>query len=83
MTISHHSINVTVLDGYQGVALRIADWSKVSSRPNIAAFWPVAAISFNFRRRASSDAGIGVRSRMAKTTSNGAKRSATATSSAG
>src|SRR5271155_1343508 len=38
MTTSPHSINVAVLDDYQGVALSIADWSNVSSRANIAVF---------------------------------------------
>src|SRR5438132_2488552 len=34
---SHH-INVAVLDDYQGVALSIVDWSKVSDRANITVF---------------------------------------------
>src|SRR4029077_15939571 len=38
MTVSRHSINVAVLDDYQGVALRIVDWSKVSDRANITVF---------------------------------------------
>jgi hypothetical protein len=38
MTTSHHAINVAVLDDYQGVALSIADWSKVSDRANIIVF---------------------------------------------
>ena len=38
MTTSHHPINVAVLDDYQGVALSIADWSKVSDRANITVF---------------------------------------------
>jgi phosphoglycerate dehydrogenase-like enzyme len=38
MTASHHPINVAVLDDYQGVALSIVDWSKVSDRANIAVF---------------------------------------------
>jgi len=38
MTASHHAINVAVLDDYQGIALRITDWSKVSSRANITVF---------------------------------------------
>lgn len=33
-----HPINVAVLDDYQGVALSIADWSKVSDRANITVF---------------------------------------------
>jgi hypothetical protein len=39
---------------------------------------PVDAINFKFGRRRSNDPGIGVRSRMMQTTSNGASRSATA-----
>jgi phosphoglycerate dehydrogenase-like enzyme len=38
MRTSHHPINVAVLDDYQGVALSIADWSKVSDRANIIVF---------------------------------------------
>src|SRR6266436_3424771 len=38
MTTSDHPINVAVLDDYQGVALSIVDWSKVSSRANITVF---------------------------------------------
>jgi phosphoglycerate dehydrogenase-like enzyme len=38
MTASRHSINVAVLDDYQGAALRIVDWSKVSDRANITVF---------------------------------------------
>ena len=38
MTTSHHPINVAVLDDYQGVALSIVDWSKVSDRANITVF---------------------------------------------
>jgi phosphoglycerate dehydrogenase-like enzyme len=38
MTASHHPINIAVLDDYQGVALSIADWSKVSSRADITVF---------------------------------------------
>jgi phosphoglycerate dehydrogenase-like enzyme len=38
MTVSRHSINVAVLDDYQGVALTIVDWSKVSDRANITVF---------------------------------------------
>ena len=30
MTTSRHPVNVAVLDDYQGVALSIVDWSKVS-----------------------------------------------------
>jgi phosphoglycerate dehydrogenase-like enzyme len=38
MTASRHPINVAVLDDYQGVAMSIVDWSKVSDRANIAVF---------------------------------------------
>src|SRR5258705_5946282 len=38
MTASHHAINIAVLDDYQGIALRITDWSKVSSRANVTVF---------------------------------------------
>jgi len=38
MTTSYHPINVAVLDDYQGVALSIVDWSKVSNRTNITVF---------------------------------------------
>jgi hypothetical protein len=38
MTVSRHPINVAVLDDYQGVAMSIVDWSKVSDRANIAVF---------------------------------------------
>src|SRR5882724_13289786 len=38
MSTSHHSINVAVLDDYQGVAMRIVDWSKVSDRANVTVF---------------------------------------------
>ena len=38
MTTSYHPINVAVLDDYQGVALSIVDWSKVSDRANITVF---------------------------------------------
>jgi phosphoglycerate dehydrogenase-like enzyme len=38
MTKSSHSINVAVLDDYQGVALSIVDWSKVKDRANITVF---------------------------------------------
>ena len=38
MTASRHPINVAVLDDYQGVAMCIVDWSKVSDRANIAVF---------------------------------------------
>src|ERR1700730_11107208 len=38
MTVSRHPINVAVLDDYQGVAMSIVDWSKVSDRANITVF---------------------------------------------
>ena len=38
MTVSRHPTNVAVLDDYQGVAMRIVDWSRVSDRANIAVF---------------------------------------------
>jgi phosphoglycerate dehydrogenase-like enzyme len=38
MTVSRHPTNVAVLDDYQGVAMCIVDWSKVSDRANIAVF---------------------------------------------
>ena len=36
--MSRHSISVAVLDDYQGVAMKIADWSKVSDRANVTVF---------------------------------------------
>ena len=38
MTASHHPINVAVLDDYQGVALSIVDWSKITDRADITVF---------------------------------------------
>ncbi len=38
MTLPRHPINVAVLDDYQGVAMGIVDWSKVSDRANITFF---------------------------------------------
>jgi hypothetical protein len=38
MTTASHPINVAVLDDYQGVALSIVDWSKVSNRANLTVF---------------------------------------------
>jgi phosphoglycerate dehydrogenase-like enzyme len=38
MTVSRHPTNVAVLDDYQGVAMSIVDWSKVSDRANITVF---------------------------------------------
>ena len=35
---SSHSINVAVLDDYQGAALTVADWSAVSARANITVY---------------------------------------------
>jgi phosphoglycerate dehydrogenase-like enzyme len=38
MMTSSHPISVAVLDDYQGVAMNIADWSKVSDRANVTVF---------------------------------------------
>jgi phosphoglycerate dehydrogenase-like enzyme len=38
MTTQSHSVNVAVLDDYQGVALSVVDWSAVSDRANITVF---------------------------------------------
>src|SRR6266403_4933290 len=38
MTTSDHPINVAVLDDYQGLALSIVDWSKVTDRADITVF---------------------------------------------
>jgi phosphoglycerate dehydrogenase-like enzyme len=38
MTTNGHPINVAVLDDYQGVALSVADWSKVRQRAGITVF---------------------------------------------
>jgi len=38
MTASHHPINIAVLDDYQGVALSIVDWSKITDRAEVAVF---------------------------------------------
>src|SRR5713101_6454746 len=38
MTASYHPVNIAVLDDYQGVALSIVDWSKVSDRATITVF---------------------------------------------
>jgi phosphoglycerate dehydrogenase-like enzyme len=35
---SKHSVNVAVLDDYQGVALTLADWSKVTARARVTVF---------------------------------------------
>jgi hypothetical protein len=39
MTVDRHPMNVAVLDDYQGVAMSLADWSKVSDRANITVFF--------------------------------------------
>ena len=36
--MASHPINVAVLDDYQGKALKLVDWSKVSDRANIVVF---------------------------------------------
>jgi len=38
MTLPRHPINVAVLDDYQGIAMGIVDWSKVSDQANITVF---------------------------------------------
>jgi lactate dehydrogenase-like 2-hydroxyacid dehydrogenase len=38
MTTPRHPINGAVPDDYQGVAMSIADWSKVSDRANVTVF---------------------------------------------
>lgn len=38
MTVTGHPINVAVLDDYQGLAMTLADWSKVSDRANVTVF---------------------------------------------
>lgn len=38
MTVTRHPINVAVLDDYQGMAMTLADWSKVSDRANVTVF---------------------------------------------
>lgn len=38
MTTSHHLVNVAILDDYQGVALTVADWSRVRERAAITVF---------------------------------------------
>ena len=38
MRPSHHPINIAVLDDYQGVALSIVDWSKITDRADITVF---------------------------------------------
>jgi phosphoglycerate dehydrogenase-like enzyme len=38
MTAAHHPIKIAVLDDYQGVALSIVDWSKITDRADITVF---------------------------------------------
>lgn len=38
MTIDNKPINIAVLDDYQGVAMRLADWSRVQDHANITVF---------------------------------------------
>jgi phosphoglycerate dehydrogenase-like enzyme len=38
MTAAHHPINIAVLDDYQGVALSIVDWSKITDRADVTVF---------------------------------------------
>ncbi len=38
MNSSAQAVNIAVLDDYQGVALKLADWSAVASRANIVVF---------------------------------------------
>jgi phosphoglycerate dehydrogenase-like enzyme len=38
MTVNHRPINIAVLDDYQGVAMKLADWSRVQDRANISVF---------------------------------------------
>ena len=38
MTSNRQTINVAVLDDYQGVAMSLADWSKVSGLANVTIF---------------------------------------------
>ncbi len=38
MTAGRHPISIAVLDDYQGVALALADWSKVTDRANVTVF---------------------------------------------
>ena len=38
MAVTSHAVNVAVLDDYQGVAMSLADWSKVCDRANVTVF---------------------------------------------
>ena len=38
MAVTHPAVNVAVLDDYQGVAMSLADWSKVCDRANVTVF---------------------------------------------
>jgi phosphoglycerate dehydrogenase-like enzyme len=38
MTTSDRSVNIAVLDDYQGVALSAADWSRITERASITVF---------------------------------------------
>jgi phosphoglycerate dehydrogenase-like enzyme len=38
MTVDRLPINIAVLDDYQGVAMKLADWSKIHDRANITVF---------------------------------------------
>ena len=38
MTTAKRSVNIAVLDDYQGVALTLADWSKVTARARVTVF---------------------------------------------
>jgi phosphoglycerate dehydrogenase-like enzyme len=38
MTVSRDPVNIAVLDDYQGVAMSVADWSKVTDRANVTVF---------------------------------------------
>ena len=38
MTMSRHPTDVAVLDDYQGVAMSIVDWSRVTNRSNVTVF---------------------------------------------
>jgi phosphoglycerate dehydrogenase-like enzyme len=38
MTVDRHPINIAVLDDYQGVAMKLADWSEIQDRANVTVF---------------------------------------------
>ena len=38
MNSAKHSVNIAVLDDYQGVALTLADWSAVTARAGVVVF---------------------------------------------